>query len=307
MAEHDARVARSREEVDAETARRYRTSPLTGELLYTFSSDVLGYKLLRPQPHDEQCAFYVRLCPNALLAGQARRYGMILVPRDTFKSTIGCISLSLLLLVQNPNLSILFGSYRHDVAQARLRATKLHMERNKRFRALFGNWVPAFREDIWNEDSIVILPRDVDAGVQVDPTIDTCGVDRPKEGGHFDVIILDDIHNRDNVQTPVMRQKVYEFVGRCIPMLKPGGSQLVIGTRWAHNDAYGKIMRDDRRNVQEGRPAMYDVLVRGAKLPNGTLYFPERLDDRGLQRVRHAPGMTEYLFRSQYFNRPRIK
>lgn len=300
--EHDARVLPSLDETDDLVAYHYRTNPISAGELYTFATEVLGYKLLRPHPHDEQCAFYVELVPDAHFPGQERRYGMILVPRDTFKSTIGCVSLILYLLVKNPNLAMLIGSYRHDMAQARLRAVKTHIERNKRFIKLFGNWCPKFREELWNEDSITITARDVDAGVQVDPSVDTCGVDRPKEGGHFDVIILDDIHNRDNVQTPLMRNKVYEFVGRCIPMLKPGGSELVIGTRWHHQDAYGKIQRDDRRNVSEGREATFKTLIRGAINRDGTYYFPERLGPRELDKIRHAPGMTEYLYKSQYFN-----
>ncbi len=293
-------------------AQAYRTNPPSAEEFYRFSTQVLGYKDIAPQPHEEMCEFLVLLAPDPTFSGDGREYGMMLVPRDCFKSTVGVVCFVLYLLVKNPNLRFLIDSYRHDVAQLRLRAIKAHIEHNKKFRALFGNWRPDFREDVWNESAINILPRtNSDGMIMVDPTIDTSGVDRPKVGSHPDVIIIDDVHTRDNVQTPKVRQKVYEHIGGMTPMLQPGGLMLIIGTRWSHHDAYGKIIKEDAEAVKAAALAgdphpekarRYKKLIRGARDANGNLYFPSRLTAKYLEDARRQPTMTEYLYRSQYFN-----
>lgn len=303
---------RDRAALDLE-ANAYRTNPPSAEELYVFSVDVLGYKDLAPEPHDEMCEFLISLVQNPQFDDDERTYGMMLVPRDCFKSTVGVVCLILYLLVKNPNLTFLIDSYRHDVSKKRLQAIKKHIETNKRFRALFGDWRPAFREDTWNESAINIAGRNASGNdmISIDPTIDTCGVDMPKTGSHPHVIICDDVHNRENVQTPKVRSKVYEHIGEMTPMLQPGGAMLIIGTRWSHHDAYGKIIKEDNDMVkaaaQNGDPypekaRRYKKLIRGARDVNGNLYFPSRLTNKYLEDARRQPGMTEYLYRSQYFN-----
>jgi phage terminase large subunit-like protein len=288
------------------TAHEYRTNPPSAEELYKFCREVLGYDLMMPQPHDEMCKFCIDLCPDITFKTPGKHYGMLLVPRDTFKSTIVVVGLSLYLLVKNPNLCILIDSYRHDVAKARLKAIKTHIERNKTFRKLFGNWKPEHREDVWSDESINIKPRQDSNSVVVDFSIDTSCVDRPKTGSHPDVILVDDAHNRENASSPTMRAKVFAHIGEFTPMLKPGGTQIVVGTRWAHNDAYGRIIKEDRKNFEETGKYTYKILVRGAYWTNAKgirqYYFPTRLDEKALEAAKRTPGMTEYLFRSQYFN-----
>ena len=308
-------LAEQRNEEDE--AYGYIHNPPSGEELYRFTVDVLGYTLLAPQPHAEMCAFLVSLFPNATFPrAEGRNFGMLLVPRDTFKSTVGCVAVILYLLVKNRSLTFLIDSYRHDVSIGRLRLVKHHITRNAKFRRMFGNWKPEHREDIWSDTAINIRGKNAAdaANISIDPTIDTCGVDRPKVGSHPHVVIVDDAHNRDNVQTPTMRRNVYEHIGEFTPMLQPGGALLVLGTRWAHNDAYGHMLRDDRANIQAAqargdlhpeRAARYKTLIRGAKWMEAgqeVYYFPTRLNEKYLDEARRTPGMTEYLFRSQYFN-----
>lgn len=317
QAEQTARAKKAADDLHAQrleddeyTADDYRNDPPSAEQFYSFLVNVLGYDLIRPDPHDEMCEFIAGLVgEDVTFTEDGRDYGLVLVPRDCFKSTICAVGLPLYLLVKNTNLTFIIDSYRHDVAKKRLSAIKKHIERNMRFRQLFGDWKPQFREDLWNDEAINITPRDGYDKIDVDPTFDTCGVDRPKTGSHPYMIITDDAHNRENSSSPTMRQKVLDHIDEMTPMLQPGGRYLLIGTRWAHNDAYGKIIRRDMEHVETARrdgafapmkAAQWRKLIRSAVFTDGTLYFPSRLTEKYLQNARK--GMTEFLFRSQYFN-----
>lgn len=293
------------------SAHEYRSTPVSGPQFKRFLIEELGYDLVSPQPHDELCEFVIEMVPNPRFDEDGRRYCLILVPRDCFKSTIIAIGLPLYLWVKNQNACGLLSGFRHDIAQLRLKEIKRHIERPK-FIAKFGNWKPQFREDMWNEDAIMLASRGTSSFSAIDPSLDTCGVDRPKTGSHPDYIIIDDAHNRENTQTPKMRLKVYQHITDMLPMLKPGGTMFIVGTRWHHQDAYGKIIREDEQKVRKAaeagdpdpnKAATYRKLIRGAKDAAGNLYFPSRLTEKYLDDMRHAPGITEYFFLSQYFNK----
>lgn len=271
---------------------------------YLFCHDTLGYGDMMPQPHDEMCQFIASLFPDMTFPqSRPQQFGLFMVPRNCFKTWIAAIALPLFLLWKNPNLSILISAFRHDFSKESLATIKWHIERNEKFIDLCGDWKPKFKEAKWSEDSIVTITR---TEVARDASIDTCGVDRSKVGAHPHVIICDDLHSEVNVKSALMRAKVLDHVINMYPMLQPGGTMLVIGTRWHTLDAYGKLLALDAKAVDEGQPPQYKTLIRSCYYDDEEgvkqLYFPTRLHQGFLDSVRYRVGDKKFAL--WYLNQP---
>lgn len=271
---------------------------------YDFCHDILDYGQMAPQPHDEMCQFIASLFPDLSFKGDEQHSGMLLVPRDTFKTSLGGVGLPLFLLWKNRNSRGLISGHRHDRSKQLLTAIKWHIVNNDKFKELCGSWKPQFKEQKWAEDAIVILGRTI---ASVDPSIDTCGVDRSKVGAHPDWIIADDVHSESNINTATMRNKVLDHLINMYPMLQPGGTMLVIGTRWHYADAYGKLIDLDTKAIQDDQPPRYKTLIRSCYLydeagKKSGLYFPTRLTETFLTRARYEVGPTKFSL--WYHNKP---
>jgi hypothetical protein len=273
--------------------------PFDAEEFFTFCNDDLGMNL-EEDPHMEICEYLAKMFPDLRFpVDRPKQFYMMLLPRTTYKTTICAIALPLYIFTKNPNARGLISAHRYDVSKKRLESIKRHMERNDRFREKYGNWVPEFREEKWSEDSIVITARTQNLN---DPSIDTCAVDSNKDGSHPDFIIGDDIQSVVNAATPGMRAKVWSHITSMSPMLQPGGTMLLIGTRKHNQDIYGKIIKINDELISARKPTMFTVLIHGAYLPDGSLYFPGRLTHEYLAKEKMFMGPRQ--FANEYLNEP---
>lgn len=222
--------------------------------------------------------------------------GMLLVPRLCFKTTLASISLPILLLARNPNLRILITSHTHEYSKEILDGIRNHLERNEKFKRIFGDWREGSTK--WSDEAITIGPR-TDPGIK-EPSISTAGVDRPKTGGHYDVIIADDLHTEKNIDSDSARRKVRRHIQTLYPILERDGSLIIVGTRWHNNDAYAWIISKDEEAVRAGRKPEYVKLIRSAYLPDGRLYFPSKLSEEFLEQQRRS--LEDKLFSVWYLN-----
>lgn len=260
---------------------------------------------LSEQPHREMCDFLEDLVkplfakdygsnPNA-----KPRKGLLLVPRGTFKTSLGVIGLAIHCLERNPNLAILIDMHNHEEAKSRLQEIKGHID-SELFIQTFGDWkkVNEKRTAKWSDTAIIISRR---TRVNKDASIDTAGIDKSKNGGHFDLIICDDLHDENNTATRRMRDKVSTHIHALDPILNPGGTLLIIGTRWHADDAYGRIIKKDDKLAEKGDEMEYKRLIRGAFIGDDQqLYFPSRLNDEFLaDKRKHLPSK---LFSVWYLN-----
>jgi hypothetical protein len=270
------------------------------EWLFDLCHDVLGMKDMAPQPHYDMCNIFEDAVGDCQFNGDKQRLIMVGVPRGTFKTSIATEGLPLGVLVRNPNARVLLDSFRHDVAKERLGATAAHITSNLAFHRLYGDdWKPAFREAPWSENRIVISKR---TKILKEASIDTSGVDRSKTGSHFDLIIADDLVTDTNINTVKSRQKVYDHIMDLLPILEPGGTLIVIFTRWHTDDAYGKIIRIDEDRVRNGREPFFEKLVRSCYDGPQGLYFPTRHTFEWLNNKREQ--LKERKFSCQYLNNP---
>lgn len=236
---------------------------------------------------------------SQLGTGEQKQY-LLLVPRGTFKTTLGSVALPLWLLTKDPNLRILITSHTHEYSKQILDEIKFHCETNQVFRELFGNWKEAATQ--WSDDAITLGSRTIP---HHEPTIDTAGVDRSKTGGHYNLIIGDDLHSERNIDTDGLRKKVRRHIQTLRPILEPTGALLLIGTRWHPDDAYGNIIRreeDRREKLKDKYVPTWQFLVRSAYLPDGTLYFPTRITEEFLQQMKDT--LESKFYAVWYENQP---
>lgn len=268
--------------------------------LYKLATEVLGHNEMRPQPHYEICNALEEAVGDCTFKRESQYRLMIGVPRGAFKTTIATHALTVGILAKNPNARILIDSHRLDVSMERLEAIKYTFEEDTKFHAMFGEgWKSPDRSRIWTAKKITVDRRTVNLK---EASVDTGGVDSAKTGSHYDCILVDDIVHESNIGTPAMREKVYKHYGRLMPLLEPGGTLIILFTRWHTDDAYGKIIREDERLIKAGEEPLFKKIIRSCwDGPNG-LYFPSRQTAKVLKDLQST--MTPYEFSCQYENSP---
>jgi len=248
--------------------------------LYFLTKNILGYTELEDQPHIEVCQF--------LESPENKK--LLLLPRGTFKTTIGTIARSIQALIKNPNVRILIFSETYGQSKAFLSEIKQHLERNAELIGLYGMFK---RDPGWAEEAITIRQR---TGKYKEDTIMCGGVDIVRVGFHYNLIIIDDPHSQKNIATREQIEKVklaYKLLG---PMLEPGGEIDAIATRWHDTDLASMLLEDPK----------FKKMVKAAETTdsNGvkSYFFPQRLTPQFLKDQREDLG--NYLYSCQYLNSP---
>lgn len=237
--------------------------------------------------HDELVAW---------LEKSKRRFKMILMPRETFKSSIITVAKSIQHILINPNCSILFSSAVLANSESFLAKTKDYLTAKSNLKYLFGE----FQSEVWNSERIVIQQRTT---ADHTPTITPSGADKATVSQHYDVIMHDDLVNRQTVNTKEQIQKSRQVYSDSMDLLKkPAGLMYIVGTRWDDKDLYGHIVREEDELEASGKPRTFDIYIRKVK-ERGHIIFPwkfpsqEFLDELELKK-------GSYDFSCQYMNEP---
>lgn len=267
--------------------------------LYVFDKYVLGYEDMAPQPHWELCDFIQR---------NGHRDCLILLPRGTFKSTCITVGWVMWQLWHNPNLRFLITGGELGNSKRFLGVIRDHCEQNEVFRWVCGNWVPD--RETWHSEALHIAPR-TNVG-QAQDSVTASSVSTTKVSQHFDRAVIDDLVTDKTVMTKGGVEKAEDYLNLLLPILDPQspgsvdpGPRIVIGTRWSHVDVYARIIARDRLLTQDGRPARFAKLIRGAHNEAKTWwYFPTRFNEEYLNRLKEESGLTPYQYACQFLNNP---
>lgn len=224
---------------------------------------------------------------------------LCLMPRGYLKTTIGTIGASIWLLARNPEAAILIYASTADKAALFLSEIKDHLKGNERLLALFPELGP-HREGPWQVDRIRIdgrtLPRK-------EASITAVGLIQGKAGGHYDVIINDDLHDESNAGTAEQCQKVVDAYQRERPLLPDQlhGWIHTTGTRWHGADAYGHMI--ERNSIAKEKGKNEPVAMISMRLEeDGTPTWPSVYDERAIKSLKES--MDPEVFFSQYMNDP---
>lgn len=178
---------------------------------------------------------------------------VFLAPRNHGKSTTASVVYASHAIITNRNLRVLLIRRTKTAAAKGLRMVREILARE----AVVRDWaVPeeggSFqRKGLSWTSSYFYLARGLDA---MDPTFEVVGFGGAITGGHFDLIILDDVEDDKSTLTERQREKTLEwFRGTVLPMLEVGGRVIVIGTRKHADDLYGRLWEDKTFTVIEDK------------------------------------------------------
>ncbi len=161
---------------------------------------------------------------------ETRDRSVIVCPPDTYKSTtvrdfvereIG----------RNPNIRILWVMNAGDQAQKQVMAISQTIKSNNVYRAAFN--IEEDEDAQWTKN-VLFVRREIE---DPDPTLMGTGLNGPYQGLHFDIIIIDDPTDQDDVNSPTtMESQRNKIRGVILDRLLVGGRIIVIVTRWGDND-----------------------------------------------------------------------
>ncbi len=135
----------------------------------------------------------------------------------------------------------------------------------------------------------------------------TCGVGGPLTGKGADILIIDDpIKNAEEANSEVYRQKTWDwYISTAYTRLEPGGSVILIQTRWHEDDLAGRILAHARETGEQwtiiNLPAMAESGDALARHPGEPLW-PDRYDLAALEGIKKTVG--SYYFSALYQQRP---
>jgi len=249
--------------------------------------DVLGY------PETDEIHKEIEEFLRTVSSPEGRHRALLLIPRGHLKSTLVTVCWTIQQILCNPNIRVLISTGYLENSKSFLREIKNHFERNERLRALFGDLVNA--DDKWTETQIVVKSR---TEIRKEPTIQVSSVDKSVVSQHYDLIVGDDLVNRENINTKEQRQKVLLYYKDLYDLIEPAGSMIFIGTRWHADDLYGRIIRDNETSLN------FDIFVRTvwADQAHRKPLFPKKFTPEYIDSLRRDKG--PYEFSSQYMNNP---
>lgn len=136
----------------------------------------------------------------------------------------------------------------------------------------------------------------------------TAGVGGPITGRGANILIIDDpIKNSEEANSPVIREKLWDWYRSTVrTRVMPGGGIVIVQTRWHEDDLVGKIIADRGGSgwVRVTLPALAeagDILKR----PPGTALWPGMWPKIVLEGIRDDPGGAgEAWFRALFQQRP---
>jgi len=198
--------------------------------LFVTATELCGYRDITWNTHGPMI--------TALEAPTKRK--LIVMPRGSFKSSVGTIAYSIWLLIRDPNVRILIDSEVYKNSKNFLREIK-NIIKSEKFKQVFGDWEGA----IWTEGEIVVSKRTKNLK---EGSIVCGGVETVKVGAHFDVIIHDDMNSGNNSETVEMQEKVLRHYRMNFAILDPGGIMVVTGTRYCVLDIIGTVLLEIERD-----------------------------------------------------------
>lgn len=155
---------------------------------------------------------------------------VIVCPPDTYKSTT-VRHFCERMIGKNPDVRILWLMNAGEQAQKNVMSISSTIKSNNAYRQAFH--VTENDEAQWTK-SVLFVDRSF---VSPDPTLMGTGLNGPYQGLHFDIIVIDDPTDQEDVRSPTtmeaQRQKVR---GVILDRVVEGGRIVVILTRWGEDD-----------------------------------------------------------------------
>jgi len=158
-----------------------------------------------------------------------------LSPREHGKSVIFTLVSPLWHALYRPNYRILIISKTFKMANKFLEAIEAALRKEK--------IQEDFKEELGTFKKVGNMLWVNRPEFRTEATIEAVGLESAITGGHFDLIIMDDIVDDENTRTPSMRDFVFQWhAGTVGGLLAPGAKEHVVGTRKHPDDIYQRLI-----------------------------------------------------------------
>ncbi|MFI0912520.1 terminase large subunit domain-containing protein [Streptomyces abikoensis] len=124
------------------------------------------------------------------------------------------------------------------------------------------------------------------------------------KGAHL-AVVDDPIKDAAEAGSPTMRRRLWEWwQAVLLTRIEPGGSVIVIQTRWDEDDLAGRLLAEEaERWTHIDLPALALTASDALGRPVGAALWPERYDEPALDEIRRSVG--ERVWWSLYMQQPR--
>jgi phage terminase large subunit-like protein len=227
---------------------------------------------------------------------------LALLPRGTLKSSIITIGFAIQWNLNFGEDRILIDSEVFEKSKGFLAEIKGHYQDTHKLREVYFTIYGKYPDEkktqynpqgteVWSTEKIVLTSR---TRQRKEPTIDCSGIGVSKNGMHYDLIIMDDLHSEQNTKSADQIETVKDHYKLMYSLLEPGHPAVVVGTRWNYNDLYQMIIDEEQEE--------FNFITRSAESIDGQLFYPKRLGRKELNTFRKRQGA--YLYSCQYLNNP---
>jgi len=274
------------------------------DLFYLCKYILGGGDLITERTHRQMCDYTKPLLPNfdpkqhELPEGfdVTKNKCLFMMPRGTLKSSIVTIGFTIQNILNDRDIRILIDSETFAKSKAFLSEIKGHLEGNSQLREIYHHIYGSYpddnkRNDLWTDSQVNMSSR---TRRRKEASVSCSGIDVTKNGMHYDLIIGDDLHSEKNITSKEQIEQVIDHYKLAFSLLDPKKPMIIIGTRWDYNDLFQHIIDNEAHR--------FNIMIKQAIQEDGSLLFPERLDQNFLDEMRQSQG--SYIFSCQYQNNP---
>jgi hypothetical protein len=170
------------------------------------------------------------------------QFGLLEAPRGSFKSTL-LQGLCVRMIGLNPNIRILYGMKTDEKAVEQASAIQRALQMPEVV-ALIGDQRgdPARDGRTWESWRFTVAGRTKQN--LMEPTFRTFTLESIPTGGHYDLIIADDLIDAESVKSDTAMENANKVVRLLFPLRDKGARTLFVGTRYGDGDIYSELERN---------------------------------------------------------------
>lgn len=189
------------------------------------------------------------------------RKKLVLEPRGHIKSNILSVGYPLWLLVIDINERVLLASHKDSDAAKFLLGIRTIVDSDRwefYFPEIHAKCSRGKKPDVWNDERL-LFHRDTN---YLEASVEVTSIRQQVTGRHYSRVVGDDLVTPDNVATFLLREKTSNFRKLAESLMDPGATEIITGTRYHHDDEYGKILKENEEHQTYDvlhQPALYDI------------------------------------------------
>jgi len=255
---------------DIKKLLKYSTDPIL------FTTDILGLQCVNF--HQEWLDLFENNSHISLLA-----------PRGHGKTFI-VSAYVIWRIVTNPNVRILLVTINQDKANEIMSLIQKHLETNEKLTELYGQQKSHLD---WSRSAIRV--KGASSSIK-EPTLQVLGVTSSMVGGHYDLIILDDVTDQQNSRTEHRRRELVRWFNQTLmPMLEPDGKVISIGTKWHQSDIHSYF-----ESLPNYINKKYVALIKEpTEDEEAEVLWPDRWSYEKLLEIKNSYGNVSFMMQYQ--------